>query len=116
MSGAFALDAATVAAWSARIELERQRTVPPEGFPALPDLPAGRYTDADFFALEREQVWRKTWLYAGHIDQLPEAGSYFLWPHGSAPILLIRGDDGVVRAFYNTCRSEERRVGKECRL
>ena len=104
MSGAFALDAATVAAWSARIELERQRTVPPEGFPALPDLPAGRYTDADFFALEREQVWRKTWLYAGHIDQLPEAGSYFLWPHGSAPILLIRGDDGVVRAFYNTCR------------
>lgn len=77
---------------------------PPPGFPALPDLPGGRYVDPAFFALERECYWRRAWLYAGHVDQLPRAGSYLMWPYGSAPIVLLRGDDDVVRAFYNTCR------------
>ncbi len=74
------------------------------GFPTLPDLPAGRYTDPDFFALERRALWQRTWLYAGRGDQLPEPGSFFVWRHGSAPVLVIRGDDGEIRAFYNTCR------------
>lgn len=90
--------------WIDRIAIERARTAPPEGFPGLPDLPAGRYTDDEFFALEREELWHRAWLYAGHTDQLPEPGSFFVWRHGSAPILVIRGDDGAVRAFYNTCR------------
>ena len=43
-------------------------------------------------------------LYAGHTDQLPEPGSFFLWEYGSAPIVIMRGDDGEIRGFYNTCR------------
>ncbi len=99
-----ALDAATVAEWLARIAHERARSAPPDDFPALPDIPPGRYTDAEWFAVERRVMWQRTWLYAGHVDQLPDKGSYFLWRHGSAPIVVIRGDDGIVRAFYNTCR------------
>jgi len=98
------LDAATVDEWIARVAVERARTAPPADFPTLPDLPGGRYTDGDFFALERTRLWRRTWLYAGHVDQLAEPGAFFVWPYGSAPIVLMRGDDGEVRAFYNTCR------------
>lgn len=98
------LNEATVREWTARIERERARTRPPPDFPALPDIPAGRYTDADFFALERDRLWRRCWLYAGHRDQLDEPGSYFVWRHGSAPVVVMRGDDGAIRAFYNTCR------------
>jgi len=94
----------TVREWTERIACERARTAPPSDFPSLPDIPPGRYNDANFFALERDAVWRRTWLYAGHTDQLPEPGGYFLWRHGSAPIVVIRGDDGEIRAFYNTCR------------
>jgi nitrite reductase/ring-hydroxylating ferredoxin subunit len=101
---ATAMNEENVRAWIDRVASERARTTPPGDFPALPDLPAGRYTDPDFFALEIRELWRRTWLYAGHIDQLPEPGSFFVWRHGSAPILVIRGDDGEVRAFYNTCR------------
>ncbi len=36
------------------MEFEASRSEPPEGFPALPDLPGGRYTDPRFFELERE--------------------------------------------------------------
>lgn len=103
-ANASAMSPAIVHAWSERCAAERERSAPPDDFPPLPELPAGRYTDADFFALERATVWRRSWLYAGHIDQLPEAGSYFLWRHGSAPIVVMRGDDDVIRAFYNTCR------------
>ena len=35
------------------MEYEANRTAPPAGFPALPDIPAGRYTDPRFFALEQ---------------------------------------------------------------
>ena len=97
-------DQAWVAEWVARAAEERARIEPPTGYSQLPAIPAGRYVDADFFALERDAVWRGTWLYAGHIDQLPNPGSYFVWTYGSAPIVVIRGDDNVVRAFYNTCR------------
>ncbi|MEQ8659311.1 MAG: aromatic ring-hydroxylating dioxygenase subunit alpha [Gammaproteobacteria bacterium] len=101
---AAAMTPLTVRAWIAAVAAERARRAPPADFPELPDIPAARYRDADFFALERDRCWRRTWLYAGHLDQLPEPGSYFVWPHGSAPVLVIRGDDGEVRAFYNTCR------------
>ncbi len=104
MTGAAGLDEATIADWIARVAAERARTAPPPDFPALPDIPAARYTDAECFALERRLLWQRSWLYAGHIDQLPEPGSYFVWRHGSAPIVVMRGDDGTVRAFYNTCR------------
>lgn len=83
---------------------ERSRTAPPPDFPALADIPAGRYTDPGFFAQARRGLWQRCWLYAAHVDQLPQAGSYVQWQHGSAPIVLLRGDDMQVRAFYNTCR------------
>lgn len=90
--------------WVARSREEFARTAPPTNFSPLPDIPAGRYVDPDFFALESKELWRRSWLYAGHIDQLPERGSYFIYPYGSAPVLIIRGDDDEIRAFYNTCR------------
>ena len=61
------------------IEYERNRTSPPSTFPKLPDLPGKRYTDREFFELEKENLWKKTWLLAGHLDEIPETGCYKLW-------------------------------------
>ena len=54
------------------MEYEAARNAPPDGFPELPDIPGGRYTDQRFFDLEKEHVWRKSWLLACHIDEIPE--------------------------------------------
>ena len=86
------------------MEYEAERKAPPEGFPNLPDIPAGRYIDQRFFALEQEHVWRKSWLLAAHIDELPEPGSFRLWDITGQPVLLVHGDSGTINAFYNTCR------------
>jgi len=86
------------------MRLESERTGPPDGFPKLPVIPAGRYVDPEFLALENEWLWRKAWLYACHADELPEAGCFRLFRRTGSPILVMRGKDQVVRAFYNTCR------------
>ncbi len=83
---------------------EKARTDPPEGFPPLPPIPSARYIDPDFNALETAHLWKKSWVYAAHLDEIPEVGNYVLWKRLGSPILIVRGKDGTPRAFYNTCR------------
>ncbi|GGC22654.1 ring-hydroxylating oxygenase subunit alpha [Novosphingobium marinum] len=82
---------------------EKARTGPPEGFPRLPMIPAARYTDPDFLALEQKHLWQATWLYALHSDELPNPGDYRIWDRTGSPIVIVRGKDGDIRAFYNSC-------------
>ena len=85
------------------MEYEAGRSEPPEGFPTLPDLPGGRYTDPRFFELERQHIWRKSWLLAGHTDEVPEPGCFRLWEQAGQPVIIVRSQGGDVNAFYNTC-------------
>jgi phenylpropionate dioxygenase-like ring-hydroxylating dioxygenase large terminal subunit len=85
------------------MEYEASRTAPPEGFPDLPDIPAGRYTDERFFELEKEHILKKSWLFAAHIDEVPEPGSYIVWENAGEPILITHTETGAVKAFYNVC-------------
>ena len=98
------MDDAFLARFRERSAYEAGRSGPPAGFPRLRDLPLGRYTDPAFQALEHEYLFKRVWLYAAHDSELPAPGSYKLSDIAGAPILLARGDDGVVRGFYNACR------------
>jgi nitrite reductase/ring-hydroxylating ferredoxin subunit len=86
----------------ARAEAER-RTYPPQ-FPALPPVPAERYFETAFAKLEADKVFSRSWLFVAHADQLRHSGDYLLLDQLDKPIMLIRGTDNAVRAFYNTCR------------
>jgi len=85
------------------MEFEATREAPPDGFPFLPDLPGGRYTDTRFYELEQQHLWRKTWLLASHLDEVPEPGCFHLWENAGQPVIIVHGQDGSIRAFYNTC-------------
>ena len=98
------MDQAEVAALKTMMEWEGQRKAPPAGFPALPDLPAARYTSPEYFALEQAHIFRKSWLFAAHIDEIPEPGCFMRWNNAGEPLIIVHGMDGTVRAFYNTCR------------
>ena len=86
------------------IDFERKRTSPPKGFPKLPDLPGKRYTDHEFYELEKENLWKKSWLLAGHLDEIKDIGSYKLWQRAGQPVILVRKNEDEVTAFYNMCR------------
>jgi len=98
------MEAAATARAKDLMAYETARTAPPQGFPKLPDIPAARYINSDFLALEKERLWKRAWLYAGHADQLANPGSWFLTRNTGSPILVVRDLDGTIRAFYNTCQ------------
>ena len=68
-----------------------------------PTLPGWAYTDQGIFEREREAVFFRSWQYAGHVEELPEPGSYITCNVLEQNLFVIRGKDGVVRAFYNVC-------------
>lgn len=82
---------------------EVARDKPPDGFPTLPPLPSGRYTDQDYYALERDFLFKKTWLLAAHLDEIPEPGCFLRWDVAGAPVVLVRANDGAIHALINRC-------------
>ncbi|MEM7504428.1 MAG: SRPBCC family protein [Pseudomonadota bacterium] len=98
------MDAAFIERVKRNVEYQRQRTAPPEGFPAFPPIAGDRYTDPDFLALEEMRMWKRAWLYACHLDEVPKPGDFLLWKKSGSPIVIVHGKDGEIRAFYNTCR------------
>src|SRR3989442_1666741 len=67
-------------------------------------LPARYYTDPAHFALELDRIHLDWCLGAGRPDALAAPGGYFLRQVGNASVIVLRGEDGQVRAFHNVCR------------
>lgn len=86
------------------VNRELTRTTYPEAFPALPDVPVGRYADPRFHELEMRHIWRKSWLMVGHVSELADIGAFKLFERLEASIIVIRGSDGAIRALHNSCR------------
>lgn len=88
-------------------QTNKKATMPPEEELALgtDPIPAKPYYCPDFFALEREAIFKRTWLQIGHMSELPEAGSFIVREVdiANASILITRGKDDQVRAFHNVC-------------
>jgi len=68
-------------------------------------VPAGPYYREDYFALEREAVFRRCWLQIGHVSELAAQGDFIVRAIEVArvSVLLTRGKDGAIRAFHNVC-------------
>ena len=68
-------------------------------------VPTESCISQEVYEREVEKVFKKVWLHVGRVEELPEAGSYKLkrLDFASTSVLLIRGKDGVIRAFHNTC-------------
>jgi len=67
-------------------------------------IPSPWYFDPGIAELEEQSVFGKTWQVAGRADQVGENGSFFTADVAGERIVVARGDDGVLRAFYNVCR------------
>lgn len=67
-------------------------------------LPPWAYTSEEFYRREVETIWMKEWNFFGRADRIPNPGDYFAVDFVGVPIIVIRGKDGEVRAFSNSCR------------
>ena len=73
-------------------------------------LPADFYLRQDVFELDLEVLFRRQWLFVGVAADVPEAGDAITIDIGDTSVILVRGDDEVVRAFHNVCRHRGARL------
>ena len=68
-------------------------------------VPAEPYISAEYFELERDRVFRRTWINVCRTDDLPGPGDFFVRDLAvcNASLLIMRGKDDVIRVFHNVC-------------
>lgn len=67
-------------------------------------IPATWYVDSRIAELEARTVFSKTWQMVGRIEQVEKPGRFVTANVAGEPIVVVRSNDGVLRAFYNVCR------------
>jgi len=67
-------------------------------------IPAPWYRDSRVEELERTNVLSATWQVVGRLDQARDKGQFFTADVAGEPIVVVRADDGPLRAFFNVCR------------
>ncbi len=67
-------------------------------------IPAPWYVDPRIAELEQQSVFSKTWQLIGRVDQVEKPGQFVTATVAGEPLVAVRGNDGVLRAFYNVCR------------
>jgi Rieske 2Fe-2S family protein len=68
------------------------------------------FTSEEIFRAERERIFHRSWLLAGHVSQLATPGSYFLFELDGESVIVLRDGGGTVRAFHNLCRHRGSRL------
>ena len=61
------------------------------------------YYTQDFFQTEIDRLWQHVWQWACREEAIPEPGDYIVYDVGPHSLIVVRGDDRVIRAFHNSC-------------
>lgn len=74
-----------------------------------------RYVSAEYFRLEQERVFKKSWLLLGREEEIAKPGDFFVHDVEVAgtSILITRDQQGQIRAFHNICRHRANKVSFE---
>ena len=78
-------------------------------------LPAERhgveaYISEDYARAERDKLWRKCWLQAGRVEDIPEVGNYINYDILDDSVLIVRTASDRIKAFANVCTHRGRRL------
>ena len=73
-------------------------------------LPAWTYNNDELTQLEMEQVFLRSWMFVGHVSDIPKSGDYQCFEMANERAVVVRDQDNQVRAFHNVCRHRASRV------
>jgi len=76
-------------------------------------LPRKYFVSPDLFANEQHKIFSEKWLLVGHQSQLPDAGDFFVATVAEESLIVVRDQQGQIRAFYNVCRHRGSRLKEE---
>jgi phenylpropionate dioxygenase-like ring-hydroxylating dioxygenase large terminal subunit len=75
-------------------------------------IPARIFNDPDLYALERERLFSRAWMFLGHESEIPHPGDYVLRSIADNSIILVRDEHGQLQAHLNMCRHRGNQVCK----
>ncbi|MEM6670198.1 MAG: aromatic ring-hydroxylating dioxygenase subunit alpha [Pseudomonadota bacterium] len=88
-----------------------RRILGPDGYAQLfrpieeaAGLPNAAYWSEEWFQMEQELIFRRAWVFGGARAEIAEPGAMKPIEIGGVPIILVHGQDGVIRGFQNVCR------------
>lgn len=67
-------------------------------------IPNTWYTSSEIAEAERSAVFGSSWQMVGRVEQVARPGSFLTANIASEPVLVVRGEDNLLRAFFNVCR------------
>src|SRR5205823_5519242 len=73
-------------------------------------LPRRYYVDPAIYGEEQERIFARRWVCVGRAAELEAPGAYVVRSIAGESVLVVRGQDGVARAFYNVCRHRGTRL------
>ncbi len=76
-------------------------------------LPGAAYHSAETYAVDTERVFYRNWVYVGRAERIPRPGAWIRVEVADESILVVRGKDDRIRAFYNVCRHRGSRICEE---
>ncbi|TXC70290.1 aromatic ring-hydroxylating dioxygenase subunit alpha [Sphingomonas ginsenosidivorax] len=86
-------------------------TIAPAGHLTAPvTIPVDAYVSRDYAAAEQDRLWRKTWLQAGRLEDIPEVGNYITYDIGPDGVIVVRTSETEIRAYHNVCPHRGRRL------
>ncbi|MEY9863819.1 phenylpropionate dioxygenase-like ring-hydroxylating dioxygenase large terminal subunit [Catenulispora sp. GAS73] len=76
-------------------------------------MPRELYTSPELYEAELAAVFQRSWLYAGHVSEIARPGQYLTVASGDESVIVARGNDETISAFYNVCRHRGARLVDE---
>ena len=73
-------------------------------------LPRHFYTSQAVYEHDIKAYWNSSWIWVGHVSQIPESGNFFLFDYGQESVIIARDRENNVGAFMNVCRHRGSRV------
>jgi phenylpropionate dioxygenase-like ring-hydroxylating dioxygenase large terminal subunit len=71
---------------------------------------AEAYTCPEYAREERDRLWRKVWLQAGRLEEIPEVGNFLTYDILDDSIIVVRTAADTLKAYHNVCPHRGRRL------
>ena len=85
------------------VDMEQQNLTHEDGARGIFRVHRSAFTSLEIAAIERNTIFDRCWLYLGHESEVEKPGDFRRRTVAGRPLFWVRGSDGKVRAFHNTC-------------
>lgn len=71
--------------------------------PPGPGISRERYISSEFYQLEAERMWNRTWQVACRVEEIPHVGDHIIYEVTDYSLIVVRSSPAEIRAFHNVC-------------